>query len=114
MDEPSKAANRILLSTGFGLILVCGFAIIEERMIVNGLGFGHLFFLIGVLCLLMGRLLNYETSFLTGIFPNETESQLEQRISDELNQITRDNRVGNAWAELESKVLAEEIIGQEE
>ena len=114
MDEPSKAANRILLGTGFGLILVCGFAIIEERMIVNGLGFGHLFFLIGVLCLLMGRLLNYETSFLTGIFPNETESQLEQRISDELNQITRDNRVGNAWAELESKVLAEEIIGQEE
>ena len=114
MDEPSKAANRILLGTGFGLILVCGFAIIEERMIVNGLGFGHLFFLIGVLCLLMARLLNYETSFLTGIFPNETESQLEQRISDELNQITRDNRVGNAWAELESKVLAEEIIGQEE
>ena len=32
MDEPSKATNRILLGTGFGLILICGFAIIEERM----------------------------------------------------------------------------------
>ena len=53
MDEPSKAANRILLGTGFGLILVCGFAIIEERMIVNQLGFGHLFLLIGLLCLVM-------------------------------------------------------------
>jgi len=114
MDEPSKAANRILLGTGFGLILVCGFAIIEGRMIVNELGFGHLFLLIGMLCLVMARLLNYETSFLTSIFPNETESQLEQRVSDELNQITRDNRVGNAWAELESKVLAEEIIDQQE
>ena len=114
MDEPSKAANRILLGTGFGLILVCGFAIIEERMIVNELGFGHLFFLIGILCLLMSRLLNYETSFLITIFPNETESQLEQRVSDELNQITRDNRVGNAWAELESKVLAEELVDEEE
>ena len=114
MDEPSKAANRILLGTGFGLILVCGFAIIEERMVVNELGFGHLFFLIGVLCLVMSKQLDYETSFLTSIFPNETESQLEQRVSDELNQITRDNRVGDAWAELESKVLAEEIIDQEE
>ena len=114
MDEPSKAANRILLGTGFGLILVCGFAIIEERMIVNQPSFGHLFFLIGLLCLVMSRLLNYETSFLTSIFPNETESQLEQRVSDELNQITQDNRVGDAWAELESKVLAEEIIDQEE
>jgi tellurite resistance protein TehA-like permease len=114
MDEPSKAANRILLGTGFGLILVCGFAIIEERMIVNQVGFGHLFFLFGVLCLVMSRLLNYETSFLANIFPNETESQLKRRVGEELNQITRDNRVGNAWAELESKVLAEEIIDQQE
>jgi hypothetical protein len=77
-------------------------------------GFGHLFFLFGVLCLVISRLLNYETSFLANIFPNETESQLKQRVGEELNQITRDNRVGNAWAELESKVLAEEIIDQQE
>ena len=114
MDEPSKAANRILLGTGFGLILVCGFAIIEERMIVNQLGFGHLFLLIGVLCLVMSKLINYETSVLASIFPNETESQLKQRVSEEINQITRDNLVGNAWAELESKVLAEEIVDQQE
>ena len=48
------------------------------------------------------------------IFPNETEAELTQRVSDEVNQITRDSRVGNAWAELESKVLAEEIIEEQE
>ena len=51
MDEPSKAANRILLGTGFGLILICGFAIIEERMVVTEIGFGHLFLLIGIILL---------------------------------------------------------------
>ena len=62
----------------------------------------------------MSKLINYETSVLSSIFPNETESQLKQRVSEEINQITRDNLVGNAWAELESKVLAEEIVDQQE
>ena len=114
MDEPSKAANRILLGTGFGMVLICGFAIIEERMVVDKLGVGHLFLLTGIICLVMSRLLNYDASFLTKIFPNETEAELKQRVSDEVNQITQDNRMGNAWAELESKVLADEIIGEQE
>ena len=38
MDEPSKAANRVLIGTGLGLILVCGFAIIEQRMVLDKLG----------------------------------------------------------------------------
>ena len=95
MAEPSKAANRILLGTGFGLILICGFAIIEERMVVTEIGFGHLFLLIGIICLVMSKLLDYEASFLSNIFPNE-------------------NRVGNAWAELESKVLTDEIDLEQE
>ena len=114
MDEPSKAANRILLGTGFGMILICGFAIIEERMVVDTLGIGHLFLLTGIICLIMSRLLNYNASVLANIFPNETEAELKQRVSDEVNQITQDNRMGNAWAELESKVLTDEIIEEQE
>ena len=114
MDEPSKAANRILLGTGFGMILICGFAIIEERMVVDKLGVGHLFLLTGIICLVMSRLLNYDASFLANIFPNETEAELKQRVSSEVNQITQDNRMGNAWAELESKVLTDEIIEEQE
>ena len=114
MDEPSKAANRILLGTGFGMLLICGFAIIEERMIVDKLGVGHLFLLTGIICVVVSRLLNYDASFLAKIFPNETEVELKQRVSGEVNQITRENRMGNAWAELESKVLADEIIEEQE
>ena len=114
MDEASKAANRILLGTGFGMILICGFALIEQRMVIDELGMGHLFLITGILCLVMSRLLNYETSFLATIFPNETEAQLKQRVSGEVNQLSRDNRVGNAWAELESKVLADEIVNEQE
>ena len=114
MDEPSKAANRILLGTGLGMILICGFAIIEERMIIEKLGIGHLFLLTGIICLIMSRLLKYNASFLANIFPNETEAELKQRVNDEVNQITQDNRMGDAWAELESKVLANEIVEEQE
>ena len=114
MDEPSKAANRILLGTGFGMMLICGFAIVEERMIVNHLGIGHLFFLTSIICLIMSRLLSYDSSFLTNIFPDETEEELKQRVSNEVNQTAQDNRMGSAWAELESKILSDEIIDEQE
>ena len=112
MDEPSKAANRVLLGTGLGLILVCGFAISEQRMALDELGIGHLFMLGGMAFLVISRLVNYETSVLAKYFPNETEQNMKTRILDELSQAERQNKVGNAWAELESKVLTSEI-GQE-
>ena len=112
MDEPSKAANRVLLGTGLGLILVCGFAITEQRMTLDEIGVGHIFLLTGVVFLILSRLVNYETSVLAQYFPNETEGEMKTRIQDELSQAERENKVGNAWAELESKVLTSEI-GQE-
>tara|TARA_B100000925_G_scaffold145994_1_gene109324 strand:+ start:1767 stop:2111 length:345 start_codon:yes stop_codon:yes gene_type:complete len=114
MDEPSKAANRILLGTGFGLILLCGFALIDGRMTIEKLGIGHLFLLTGIICLAMARLVLYENSFLSQYFPNESEHELKQRVDDEVHQQSRDNRIGNAWAELESKVLSSEITTAEE
>ena len=112
MDEPSKAANRVLLGTGLGLILVCGFAITEQRMALDEIGFGHVFLLTGIVFLILSRLVNYQTSVLSQYFPNETEEEMKTRIHDELSQAERENKVGNAWAELESKVLTSEI-GQE-
>ena len=76
MDEPSKAANRVLLGTGLGLILVCGFAISEQRMVLDELGIGHLFLLGGMAFLVISRLVNYETSVLATYFPN-TEINLD-------------------------------------
>ena len=114
MDEPSKAANRVLLGTGLGLILVCGFAITEQRMALDEIGFGHVFLLTGIVFLILSRLVNYETSALAQYFPNETEDEMKTRILDELSQAERENKVGNAWAELESKVLTSEIAQEAE
>ena len=114
MDEPSKAANRVLLGTGLGLILVCGFAITEQRMTLDEIGVGHVFLLTGIVFLILSRLVNYETSALAQYFPNETEEEMKTRILDELSQAERENKVGNAWAELESKVLTSEIAQEAE
>ena len=114
MDEPSKAANRVLLGTGLGLILVCGFAITEQRMAIDEIGVGHVFLLTGIVFLILSRLINYQTSVLAQYFPNETEEAMKTRIQDELSQAERENKVGNAWAELESKVLTSEIAQEAE
>ena len=55
-----------------------------------------------------------EASFLSNIFPNETVAELKQRVDQEINQLSHENRVGNAWAELESKVLTDEIDLEQE
>jgi len=114
VDEPSKAANRVLIGTGLGLILVCGFAITEHRMTLDELGGGHVFLLAGIVFLILSRLVNYETSVLAEYFPNETEEDMKTRIHDELSQAERENKVGNEWAELESKVLTSEIAQEAE
>ena len=114
MDEPSKAANRVLIGTGLGLILVCGFAIIEQRMVLDELGVGHIFLLAGIVFLILSRLVNYQTSVLGQYFPKETEEAMKTRIHDDLSQAERENKVGNAWAELESKVLTSEIAQEAE
>ena len=61
----------------------------------------------------MSKMLDYQTSFLSEYFPNETEKELKLRVDEEMNQMNYENRVGNAWAELESKVLATEIGAEE-
>ena len=113
MDEPTKAAHRILSGTGFGLILLCGFAIIEERMSLAEIGIGHIFLILAVICLAAARLLQSQNPVLEGLFPNETEAELKTRVRKEINQLSHENRVGTAWAELESKVLSNEIESEE-
>ena len=87
--------------------------IIEGRMQVNEIGIGHLFLITAIICLTMSKMLDYQTSFLSDYFPNETEKELKLRVDEEMNQMNYENRVGNAWAELESKVLATEIGAEE-
>ena len=109
MDEPAKAASRLLYGTGFGLILACGFGLIQGRMEITVVGFGHVFLVISLICLASAILLKQNSNYLSKYFPNEDEEQMADRIEKEIQEIGNDSAVGNAWAELESKVLETEI-----
>lgn len=114
MDQPAKAASRLLYGTGFGLILACGFGLIQGRMELSVLGFGHVFLFISLICLVSARLLKQNQNYLKSYFPDEDENQLTERIKSEIEEIENDSAVGNAWAELESKVLEKEINSEQE
>jgi len=114
MDQPAKAASRLLYGTGFGLILACGFGLIQGRMELSVISFGHVFLLISLICLISARLLKQNQNYLKSYFPDEDENQLTERIKSEIEEIENDSAVGNAWAELESKVLEKEINSEQE
>ena len=114
MDDPAKAASRLLYGTGFGLILACGFGLIQGRMDISVLGFGHIFLLISLICLVSARLLKQNHNYLKSFFPDEDEVKMAERIQTEIQELENDSAVGNAWAELESKVLEKEINSEQE
>jgi|TARA_A100001388_G_scaffold177656_1_gene132929 hypothetical protein len=109
MNDPSKAASRIFYGTGFGLILACGFGLLEGRMEITTLGIGHIFLLLAVISIIVAYSLGREYNFLKSIYPNETENEMVERIKKEINEIEQDSAVGNAWAKLESQVLEKEL-----
>ena len=114
MDEPSKAASRLFYGTGFGLILVCGFGLIQGRMELENLSIGHVLLFIGLACIACGKLLSQKAGFLASYFPGEDEYDMRDRIETEINEIQNDSIVGDAWAKLESEVLEKEISEEEE
>ena len=114
MDEPAKAASRLLYGTGFGLVLVCGFGLIQGRMDIEIMGIGHVFMLIALISIAGAKLLSQKDSFLNSYFPNEDTDEMRERIENEVNEIQIDSVVGNAWAKLESQVLEKEISTEEE
>ena len=114
MDEPAKAASRLLYGTSFGLILACGFGLMQGRMEISVLGFGHIFLLFSLICLVSARLLKQNHNYLKSYFPDEDENQMAERIQKEMQEIENDSAVGNAWAELETQVLEMEINSEQE
>ena len=109
MNDPSKAASRILYATGFGLILACGFGLLEGRMEITDPGIGHIFLLIAIISIFTAFSLGQKYNFLKNMYPNETEEEMIERIKNEIHEIEQDSAVGNAWAKLESQVLQKEL-----
>ena len=114
MDEPNRAASRILAGTGFGLFLVAGFGLIEGRSQWDNFSMVHIFAILGLLCVILSKSMLKSNSPLNGIFPNESDEQLIERVSDEINEVNRSQALGSAWAELETKVLQQEFADEQE
>ena len=109
MNDPSKAASRILYATGFGLLLACGFGLLEGRMEITELGIGHIFLILAIISIIIAYSLGQNYNFLKKIYPNENEEEMIERIRNEIHEIETDSAVGNAWAKLESQVLEKEL-----
>lgn len=113
MSNPSDAATKLLYGTGFGLLLVVGFGLIEGRMVIDEIGVGWLFILLSAIVLLLGNALNEGSGPLMAAFPNESSDELALRVRNDINASIRDASVGSAWAELEANVLEDELSEQE-
>lgn len=132
MDNPEVAAGRLLLGLGLGLLLVTALALTSGRLppaecesqaddlepepCQSAGPTGWLLPVSAVLVTLLGahllfaQRLGWPTLFPT-MFPREQDSEVQKRIEEDEKSITED--VGDAWAELEKKMLSENLSEEE-
>ncbi len=108
MDSPAAAANRLFLGAGLGLLLVTGLALQRGMLVFSEVSFGWIIPICAILCFLIGR-----GGLASTYFPDEDDSQLVSRITDEIAIEEKEADVGGAWAQLEANLLSEEI-GEDE
>lgn len=113
MENPAKAASRLLLSTGLGLILVTGLALQRGLLTISEPNFGWLFPISGFVFIAMSKMMKKGIGPLSKIFPNEDAEELVERISEEVSVSEKHDKMGGAWAQLEASLLSTEI-GEDE
>ncbi len=133
MQSPARSAERLFFGVGIALVLVTAFALIDERLppdecpevtplneepctASSTLGWA---FPAGAVATL-GLGLMYRRSRIKGTtspfakyFPNESESAIAERISEEHSDANDTDRLSGAWADMEVKML-ETTHGEEE
>ena len=82
-------------------------------MSIIEIGLGHIFLMLAVICLRRLDYCNLKTHSSKDYFQTKLKAELKIRVNEEINQLSHENRVGTAWAELESKVLSIEIESEE-
>ena len=134
MQTPARAAERLLLGLGFALLLATAFALIDGRLppdecpepdasliddpCTASSPIGWLIPAGAALGLGLGFV--YRTARKSGTsppfgkyFPNESESQISERLSAEHSDAHDTDRISGAWANMEVKML-ESSHGEEE
>ncbi len=112
MDSPARTAFRLLIATGFGLLLASAFAIDSGELSTTPSA-------IWIIPLLSLAAFSFAIAIAGGVapfdslFPLETGSQMQERLEGEFELDLKDAGVNDAWAKLEAEVLSE-MIGESE
>ena len=106
---PAHAAKRLLIGTGFGLILATGLALISGMMKLSQPGLGIVVPILGVVCLGIADMTGKGKGPLSLWFPLENKAEMEARVENEITGIKKDSHLGDAWARLEETMLSKEL-----
>ena len=113
MHPPAVAVSRLLIGSGLGLILGVGFALQDSRSSLTSINALHGFFLVAIICLTLGWQLSNGRGPLSSQFSTETDEVMAARVREDIEDVKRSSDVNNAWAELEVKVLTNELSEEE-
>ena len=109
MHPPSVAVERLLYGTGVGLLLGIGFGLQTGRSFGSTYLALELFIVLAVGCFVLGWMLGNGSSPLASWFSHETEDAMAKRVRSDIEEIHRSEDVTAKWAEMEAKVLTEDL-----
>lgn len=133
MQAPARVARRLLLGLGLALLLATAFSLKDGRLppadcpenqdpladaCIASDDTGLLLPGAALVCLLLAGILHLQftrgmrTPF-SRLFPNEDEEGMRERMLTEEADVSDEDRLGDAWADLERGVL-EARLGEEE
>ena len=114
MDNPAAAAQRLLLGSGLGLLLVSGLSFQRGMLGVDQFSFGWLIPIAAATCIGIGlSMSNGKTGLLSGLFPDEDQDDLVARVQEQVELEDKEENIGGAWAQLEVELLTTEV-GEDE
>jgi hypothetical protein len=114
MDNPAAAAQRLLLGSGLGLLLVSGLAFQRGMLSVDQFSIGWLILITAVACIGIGLSMGRgKTGLLSGLFPDENQKDLVGRVQEQVELEEKEANIGGAWAQLEVELLTTEV-GEDE
>jgi len=133
MQAPARIASRVLLGLGLALLLATAFSLQDGRLppaecppeedleanpcIASG-DFGWLLPGGTIACLLLAGMLHLQYTRgvrtpLSALFPSEDEERLREFMFTDEVDASDEDRLGDAWADLERGLL-EQHVGEEE
>lgn len=106
MDSPARAARRLIVGSGLGLVLVTGLALQKGLLDPSQPSF-DLIVPFAALCLLLIGTMGQDS--ISRFLPDEAEGDVVTRMNQEVAVESKTGDVGDAWARLEADLLSKEV-----